>query len=104
MPAKVKGPAQGSGNQSVRTNPPQRQPHPEHGARQGQRKLKNEMLHLLRCSGSERAGPSAQARLRDLLGGLRRVAAKRGLDFQAALRSALGDGTPPPFAAFDPCI
>jgi hypothetical protein len=99
----VEGPEAVTGNESVRTNPPQRQPHPEHGVRQGKRKLKNELLHLL-CCGSERAGPSAQARLRDLLGGLRRVAATRGLDFQAALRSAQGDGMLLPFAAFDPSI
>ena len=100
----VKGTEGVSGNETVATNPPQREAHPDPCGNQGKEKRNNELLHLLWSSSSERAGLSQQARLLDLLGGLRGMADQLGLNFQEAVTSSQGDGASLPFSAFDPCI
>jgi hypothetical protein len=65
--------------------------------------MEHDFLRLL-WSSTDRGAVCQQARLRDLLGGLLRLADERGLDFWAALSTSQEDETPPPLSMFDPRI
>ena len=95
--SKVKGPEGGACNETVGTNPQQREAHPDHSANEEKEKTKTEPLPLLWFDSSDWPGLNEQA-------GLRREADKLGLDFQEAVTCSRDDGATLPFSAFDPCI
>jgi hypothetical protein len=101
--SKVIGPERPIWNEAAGTNPERLHPQPDHPRTQGEEAMERELEHLL-CSSCNRGASSEQTRLRDLIGGLRHLAAQRGLDFWEAFITSRDHETELPLAMFDPRI